>query len=378
MVDQVANFKKVTVSTGYNNTATSIVLATGQGAELPDPSGDNYNVVWWDSTNYNDPADDPNVEIVRVTAKSSDTLTVTRNQESSGASNKNNADATYKMILATTAKTITDAIAISNATGMEDQSFTNLLENGDFESWSAGASSAPDRWVYTGDGVARSTQQKIGTYSCELTRSGSTTYAYQALDLHEQYRGSIMTMAGWIKTSTANCARILLTDGVNNEYSSYHTGGGDYEYFNVSLTIDAANDRIRTFCKLETNGVVQFDGIVIVEGSICPAFSPKPISANDLTIHMQTPQTLTGAGAVDIVTAITHIVTTGADALTLVDGTEGQEKFIVMKTDADVGTLTPSNLGNGTTITFDDVGDSAHLLFTNGAWHFMGGTATLA
>ncbi len=111
MVDQVANFKKVTVSTGYNNTATSIVLATGQGAELPDPSGDNYNLVWWDSTNYNDPADDPNVEIVRVTAKSTDTLTVTRNQESSGASNKNNADATYKMILPTTAKTITDLIA---------------------------------------------------------------------------------------------------------------------------------------------------------------------------------------------------------------------------------------------------------------------------
>ncbi|MCK5217614.1 MAG: hypothetical protein KAJ93_07480 [Methanosarcinales archaeon] len=108
MVDQVANFKKVTVSTGYNNTATSIVLATGQGAELPDPSGDNYNLVWWDSTNYNDPADDPNVEIVRVTAKSTDTLTVTRDQESSGASNKNNADATYKMILAPTAKTITD------------------------------------------------------------------------------------------------------------------------------------------------------------------------------------------------------------------------------------------------------------------------------
>jgi len=111
MVDQVANFKKVTVSTGYNDTATSIVLATGQGAELPDPSGDNYNVVWWDSTNYNDPADDPNVEIVRVTAKSTDTLTVTRNQEGSGTSNKNNANATYKMILATTAKTITDILS---------------------------------------------------------------------------------------------------------------------------------------------------------------------------------------------------------------------------------------------------------------------------
>ena len=95
-------------------------------------------------------------------------------------------------------------------------------------------------------------------------------------------------------------------------------------------------------------------------------------------IYAQTVQTLTGAGAVDIVTQITHIVTTGADALSLVDGAEGQEKFIVMKTDANDGTLTPDNLGNGNTITFDDVGDSAHLLFTNGSWHFMGGTATLA
>jgi hypothetical protein len=87
---------------------------------------------------------------------------------------------------------------------------------------------------------------------------------------------------------------------------------------------------------------------------------------------------LTGAGAVNITQEITHIVTDSADALTLADGKEGQRKWIVMKTDAGAGTLTPTNLGNGSTITFDDVGDSADLLFTNGAWHMMGGTATLA
>ena len=108
MTDQVANFKKVTVSTTYDDTATSIVLTTGHGAELPDPSGDNYNLVWWDSTNYPDPSDDPNVEVIRVTAKSTDTLTVTRNQEGSGASTKNTSGATYKMILSATSKTITD------------------------------------------------------------------------------------------------------------------------------------------------------------------------------------------------------------------------------------------------------------------------------
>ena len=114
MVDPVVNKGKVTVSTGYNSTATSIVLATGQGAELPDPVVDGaYNLPWWDSTNYNDPADDPNFEIVRVTgpAGTGDTKTIVRAQEGTAATNKNNADATYKMHLGVTAKTITDILS---------------------------------------------------------------------------------------------------------------------------------------------------------------------------------------------------------------------------------------------------------------------------
>jgi len=91
-----------------------------------------------------------------------------------------------------------------------------------------------------------------------------------------------------------------------------------------------------------------------------------------------TTQTLTGAGAVDIVSAMTLIVTTGADALTLANGAVGQDKYLVMTTDGGAGTLTPTNLLNGTTITFDDVGDSAHLKFMSTGWVWMGGTATLA
>jgi hypothetical protein len=86
-----------------------------------------------------------------------------------------------------------------------------------------------------------------------------------------------------------------------------------------------------------------------------------------------TPETRTGPGAVDVVSQITHVVTTGTDALTLADGVEGQTKFIVMITDGGDGTLTPTNLaGAATTITFDAVGESVHLLFTNGSWHIIG------
>jgi hypothetical protein len=114
-----------------------------------------------------------------------------------------------------------------------------------------------------------------------------------------------------------------------------------------------------------------------VEAALAEIFASL-LDPTKVLIFGGTPQTLTGPGAVNLTTAITHIVTTGTDALTLADGTEGQRKFLVMKTDAGDATLTPSSLGNGTTITFDDVGDSADLLFTNASWHFMGGTATLA
>jgi hypothetical protein len=102
-LDNAKNFAKVTVSQGYDAAATSIVLNSGNGAKLPSVP---FNVVWWNSTDYNDPTDDPNVEIVRVTAISTDTLTVTRGQESTSASTKNTANKTYKMIAGLTAKVI--------------------------------------------------------------------------------------------------------------------------------------------------------------------------------------------------------------------------------------------------------------------------------
>lgn len=101
-LDNAKNFAKVTVSTGYNAAATSIALTSGHGAKLPTAP---FNVVWWNASDYGDPSDDPNVEIVRVTAISTDTLTVTRAQEGTSASTKNTAGKTYRMIAGLTAKT---------------------------------------------------------------------------------------------------------------------------------------------------------------------------------------------------------------------------------------------------------------------------------
>ena len=74
-------------------------------------------------------------------------------------------------------------------------------------------------------------------------------------------------------------------------------------------------------------------------------------------------QTLSGAGAIDVVTGVTEVTTTAADALTLANGTVGQIKIIVMKVDGGDGTITPVTFAGGTTITMNDVGDSVMLTY---------------
>lgn len=82
-------------------------------------------------------------------------------------------------------------------------------------------------------------------------------------------------------------------------------------------------------------------------------------------------ETLTGAGAVGLNSYATLLVTTGANALTLAAGSQGQRKFIKMKTDGGDGTLTPSSLQGGTTITFNDANDFVELVYIDTKWHVI-------
>ena len=119
MATPVTNFGKVTVSTTYGAADVSIALTAGHGSRLP--STFPYPLTWWNATDYPDPADDPNKEIVTVTARSGDTLTVTRASEGTSASTKNTGGKTYKMLLG-----ITKAMWDSVSTNSSSQSFRNL------------------------------------------------------------------------------------------------------------------------------------------------------------------------------------------------------------------------------------------------------------
>lgn len=105
-MDARKNFARGTLSTGYDDAATSIALASGHGARFPAVP---FNATWFNATDYPNPADDPNVEIVRVTNIATDTLTVTRAQEGTAASTKNAGGKTYKLVAGITKKTLDDA-----------------------------------------------------------------------------------------------------------------------------------------------------------------------------------------------------------------------------------------------------------------------------
>lgn len=121
-MDALKNFAVGTVSTGYDASATSIALTAGHGARFPSTA---FYGVWWNSTDYANPADDPAVEIVRVTARSTDTLTITRAQEGTSASTKNTGGKTYKFMQAVTAALLGQLLAVEIVVACSDES-TNL------------------------------------------------------------------------------------------------------------------------------------------------------------------------------------------------------------------------------------------------------------
>lgn len=128
--DPVRNFAKVLVVGLYDESATIIQLASGELSKLPDPLTDGqFNLVWWNATDYADPADDPYKEIVRVIARdvANNTITVIRGQENTVAQPHNIPNKVYKMMLALTQKTYEDLQKIEVFQGSTLVGFRNKL-----------------------------------------------------------------------------------------------------------------------------------------------------------------------------------------------------------------------------------------------------------
>lgn len=108
---------------------------------------------------------------------------------------------------------------------------------------------------------------------------------------------------------------------------------------------------------------VTVDGALIKDGGI---------SANSMFAGFYPTaagQSLSGPGAIGVTQYYTAWTTTGADAGTMAAGTQiGQRKKIKLIVDGGDGTLTPTSLSGGTTITFNDAGDYVEMLWNGTNW----------
>lgn len=121
-----------------------------------------------------------------------------------------------------------------------------------------------------------------------------------------------------------------------------------------NLTLNAKGAGTITINGIATGGIVLGQNTTLSKGLIA------------------TPQNLSGAGAINLTTTFTSVTSTGANALTLANGTVGQIKIITLIVDGGDATLTPTTPLGYSTIVFNDIGDSATLIYTSAGWAVTG------
>ena len=199
---------------------------------------------------------------------------------------------------------------------------------------------------------------------------------YVAGDMCEiAYAGSIMHMtagaaiAKGAKVESDVSALKVITQSSNPVIGiALDKAAADGDLVRVLIVTPGATNA-GSFTTIAASGAVTLGSTLSVAGDITPA-------ANVLESYVAYSA---GAGALPITKDVIFLTTGGAEALTLADGVIGQRLKIIMVSDGGAGTLTPANFGNGTTITFDDDGDSVELIFDGTNWWTVGTpTATVA
>jgi hypothetical protein len=230
-----------------------------------------------------------------------------------------------------------------------------------------------------------------GVFTGNVTGNATTATALAAAVniAGKSFDGSAaITIASTDLSDSATLVTAASTTTFTNKTLTAPIVGGDITTASGNLSVDTATQiveikgdgssvegQIKLNCHANSHGQTikpQPHSAAVTNTSLLPAGASSTlvskVSADILTnktlADLKTSvQTLSGAGAIDVVTGVTEVTTTAADALTLADGVVGQIKIIVMKADGGDGTITPATFAGGTTITMNDVGDSVMLTY---------------
>ena len=180
------------------------------------------------------------------------------------------------------------------------------------------------------------------------TNSGANQFAGIAVQEYDNSGGS----AGDIDAEFHQSGAFLLT-------------GSGFSASDVGSPVFAADSNTLT---LTARGNV-FVGEIIEYVSATQVWVKLHIGTFQPWMPLAAIQSVSGAGAANVTSYLTKWTTSSTDALTLANGTRaGQLKKIQMIVDGGTGTLTPTSLYGGTTITFADAGDFVVLVWSGSAW----------
>lgn len=90
-------------------------------------------------------------------------------------------------------------------------------------------------------------------------------------------------------------------------------------------------------------------------------------------------QSIVAAGSsVDLTKPVTHLTADASGgSIAIPNGTVNQIKYITMIATSGGAYTISANIANSQTITFNAIGKTAQLLYTNSKWHMVGGTASI-
>jgi len=154
----------------------------------------------------------------------------------------------------------------------------SLLVNGSFETWPLVLSNGPLSWVLTGgtSTVTRSGTAKLGTYSASVTCTVPGTFLVQipysasTADLFLDkpaawWQGQTYTLGAWVLAGIP--AVLFANDSVSSVSGDVHSGSGDWEWLEITFTVDAASTVLFYGLALNVAGTALIDGAVLVPGA---------------------------------------------------------------------------------------------------------------
>ena len=155
----------------------------------------------------------------------------------------------------------------------------NIIDNSSFELWGRGIDEQLHAWVLSG--TAATVTRVNGTYgrfAARVTRAGTDAVLSQTIPIPIiQLYGKSISVFARIKSGTAAVASIRINDGTDTTSTSDHDGGGDWDEFTATHTVNAdAVGPLVIECRVDTTDTnADFEMVVAVEGSTVPTWLSK-------------------------------------------------------------------------------------------------------